>query len=77
MHERYGFLYEIFAILIAFINKKTIVLCVVLNMLSLVTYGYYLYGAGYNARLLASINGVIYLAYLAILIPALYNDKVN
>ena len=71
MHERYGYLYEILAIAIAFINKKTILLCIVLNTVSMVTYGSYLYDAGYNARILAVVNGLTYIFYLFLLMPGL------
>ena len=69
MHERYGYLYEILAILIAFVDKKTIIPCVVLNMVSLITYSLYLYGVSYDMRILGCINGLVYLAYVVILVP--------
>ena len=55
MHERYGYLYEILAILIAFVDRKTIIPCVVLNMVSLITYSLYLYGVSYDW---AGISGI-------------------
>ena len=75
MHERYGYLYEILAIAIVFINKKTILLCIVLNTVSMVTYGSYLYDAGYNARILAVVNGAVYLLYLYQFLPVLLKKK--
>ena len=69
MHEHYGYLYEILAILIAFVDKKTIIPCVVLNMVSLITYSLYLYGVSYDMRILGCINGLVYLAYVVILVP--------
>lgn len=71
MHERYGYLYEILAILIAFVDRKTIIPCVVLNMVSLITYSLYLYGVSYDVRILGCINGLVYLAYVVILVPAI------
>lgn len=71
MNERYGYLYEILAILIAFVDRKTIIPCVVLNMVSLITYSLYLYGVSYDVRILGCINGLVYLAYVVILVPAI------
>lgn len=71
MHERYGYLYEILAILIAFVDRKTIIPCVILNMVSLITYSSYLYGVSYDARILGCINGLVYLAYVVMLVPSI------
>lgn len=68
MHERYGFVYEILAIAIAFVNKKTIPLLVSLCSISMVTYGYYLYYRSMDMNILAVINLVTYVIYLWILI---------
>ena len=77
MHERYGYLYEILAILIAFVDRKTIIPCVVLNMVSLITYSTYLYGVSYDARILGCINGLVYLAYVVMLVPAILRKSVQ
>lgn len=77
MHERYGYLYEILTIMIAFVDRKTIIPCVVLNMVSLITYSAYLYGVSYDARILGCINGLVYLAYVVILAPAILKKSVQ
>lgn len=77
MHERYGYLYEILAILIAFVDRKTIIPCVVLNMVSLITYSSYLYGVSYDVRILGCINGLVYLVYVVILVPAILKKSVQ
>ena len=71
MHERYGYLYEILAIMIAFIDQRTSLLCIILNMLSVVTYGAYLYHTSYNDIVLAVINVLTYIFYLYLLLPDL------
>lgn len=77
MHERYGYLYEILAILIAFVDRKTIIPCVILNMVSLITYSSYLYGVSYDARILGCINGLVYLAYVVMLIPSILKKSMQ
>lgn len=67
MHERYGFLYEILAIIFAVIIPKTIPLCIGLICLSLNTYGKYLFGASENLIILSCINLIIYIAYIFIM----------
>ncbi len=42
MHERYGFVYEILALIYVFYNSRSIWLLILLNILSLATYGHYL-----------------------------------
>lgn len=67
MHERYGFLYEILAIIIAFVNKKTIPLLISLNCISIATYGSYLYFRDIDMNLLAVANFVTYVIYFGII----------
>ena len=67
MHERYGFCYEILAISIIVINKKTIPLMLSLQVLTICTYGHYLYGSPIDINLLAVINVVIYVLYCYVL----------
>ncbi|MBO5336619.1 MAG: DUF2029 domain-containing protein [Lachnospiraceae bacterium] len=67
MHERYGFIYEMLAIGIVFLNKKTIPLLVTLTCLSLYTYGAYLYDSIISIRVLSVVNIVTYLLYWYIL----------
>ncbi len=67
MHERYGFSYEIIAIVIAFMIVKTIPLAIGLTCLSLTTYGAYLFNNTTNEWFLSLINLIIYVTYMIIL----------
>ena len=65
MHERYGYLYEILAILLALVNKKTIKLMIPLYMITLITYGHYLFGLSYGVNVYMGIaNTVIWFGYI-------------
>lgn len=48
MHERYGYLYEVFAIILAILIPKTIPLCAGLCATSMNMYGIYLFGISGN-----------------------------
>lgn len=64
MHERYGFMYEILAIVIAFLIPKTIIPAVLLLCLSLITYGSNLV---YNLEIhpvMGIANFAVYLVYI-------------
>ena len=63
MHERYGFCYEILAIIILFLNKKTAIPFSLLLFLSCSTYGHYLFGMGIDLRFLGVINTGVYIWY--------------
>ena len=64
MHERYGFLYEILAIVTVFLIPKTLPLLISLLCLSLITYGSnLLYNIDVNS-VMGTANFAIYLAYL-------------
>lgn len=63
MHERYGYCYEILAICVIFINKKTIPLLFSLLYMTFCTYGHYLYATPVNITSLAVINTITYLLY--------------
>lgn len=67
MHERYGYVYDILAIIIAVINLRTIPSIVVLNLISLTTYGKYLFGNVYNIKLFSTINFISFVVYVMIL----------
>ncbi|MCR5416511.1 MAG: hypothetical protein K6E79_06935 [Pseudobutyrivibrio sp.] len=67
MHERYGYLFEVLAIVIAFISYNTIPLLVGINCLSLTTYGAFLFGNTVNEWSLAVINIILYILYMIIL----------
>ncbi len=65
MHERYGYPYEIMAILLAVLVPKTIPLCVALMGISLCTYGSYLFQSNpVSLQVLAVVNLLIYGTYL-------------
>ena len=67
MHERYGFLYEILAIILAIIIPKTIPLAAMLIVISMNTYAAYLFYAQTNYVTLIWFNLFVYLAYVYIL----------
>ena len=75
MHERYGYVYEIFAILIFFENRKTFPLLVLIHGISLMTYGFYLHGSTINLSVLAVINLIAYGCYSFILMRQLMNKR--
>lgn len=75
MHERYGYLYEILAIILAVRIPKTIPLCAGLLGISLCTYGIYLFQwECVPLNTLALLNVAIYLAYVWIL-PCKNNEQ--
>jgi len=65
MHERYGYLYEILALMIACIHPKTLPLCLGLLGISLCTYGSYLFKIEtLNLITLTVLNLGIYIGYV-------------
>ena len=73
MHERYGYLYEICAIILAVLIPKTLPLCLGLQIISLNTYGIYLFDIPINYPVLAIANFTIYIAYCYALKAELQN----
>lgn len=71
MHERYGFLYEMIAIILAVLIPKTFPLCLGLLLMSLRTYGSYLFEIEINLVYLSILNLAIYIGYLHLLNPEL------
>lgn len=67
MHERYGFVYEILALLIAFFIPKTIPLLTVMYSLTAITYGQCLFGGPDVTRTMGVINLLLYVAYVMVL----------
>ena len=67
MHDRYGFCYEIFAVIIAFLNIKTVLPAVMISSISLVTYGNFLFGRSMNLTVLTIANLVTYIIYMIML----------
>ncbi len=71
MHERYGFIYEILAIVYVFKNKKSVIPCILLQVLSVCTYSRYLFGADTSLILLTCLNLFVYLWYAKLFIDEL------
>ena len=71
MHERYGFLYEMIAIILAVLIPKTFPLCLGLLLMSLRPYGSYLFEIEVNLVYLYILNLAIYVGYLHLLNPEL------
>ena len=66
MHERYGYAYEIFALLYMICNKKAIPFAIGLIAISSVTYSFFLGWTNYNAFCLAICNLICYAGLLII-----------
>ena len=73
MHERYGFVYEILAILYCFKNKRSVIPCILLQVISICTYSRYLFGADTSLILLTVLNLAVYLWYARLFVSEL-ND---
>ena len=67
MHERYGYLYDMCAVMIAVLIPQTIPLCVGLLVISLHIYGYYLFGVPVDHIFLTFVNIAVYLGYLYVI----------
>lgn len=63
MHERYGYIYEVLAVLILIYDRKTALLCIALQICTMITYSSYLFAYAYNARWLTSLNVLIFVGY--------------
>lgn len=64
MHERYGYLMEILFIVYAIVWKKKVVMCCMVNFITLCTYCNYLFGNSvFNMNMLAIINIIMYILY--------------
>jgi Gpi18-like mannosyltransferase len=69
MHERYGFIYEVLAIILAVLIPKTAPLCAGLIGITVCTYGSYLFGwQSLPLNTLAVINVALFVAYSCILL---------
>lgn len=76
MHERYGYPYEMLAILLAVLQPKTAPLCAGLIGISLCTYGSYLFGTeSLSLVTLAVLNLAVYGMYLRLLSPTLLPNR--
>lgn len=68
MHERYGYIYEILAILYMFKNKKSIIPCFLLTIISIATYSIYLFVTPIHLQALGVMNLLVYIWYCFIVI---------
>ena len=66
MHERYGYIYEVLAIIYIFYNKRSRIPCIALQIISMVTYAFYLLFVPRNLTLLALVNLIVYVGYCAL-----------
>lgn len=67
LHERYGFLYEILAIVVAFAYRKTIPLMMAIALMTMMSYGVYLFGNTISELSVSLFNFIIYSGYVIIL----------
>ncbi len=63
MHDRYGYLYEILALFLAFRYYKTIPMLLLTYSVSVIAYGLYLFTFGANLALISFLNLVAYALY--------------
>lgn len=63
MHDRYGYVYEILALLLIFKNKKTIIPCIFLQLISLITYSNFLFHVSLSLEVLEVVNFLVYGVY--------------
>lgn len=77
MHERYGYMYEILAIIILFLNKESVKLIVPLYMLTITTYGKFLFKLPHSVDVYTGIANIsVWIGYVYILSKELYGtDK--
>ena len=64
MHERYGFIYEILALFLAFWYVKTIPLLTLMYFTTFATYSHFLFAYGIDSVRLAWFNVLVYMAYV-------------
>ena len=75
MHERYGYIYVLTAILLIFVNKKLFFPGIGVIMLSCLTYGFFLFDVVYPTLVFSIINTLIYGWYVYVFLIANKNDK--
>lgn len=75
MHERYGYVYEICAIMIAVIIPKTIPLATLLIAMSTCTYSAYLFCSDVDFIKLSWLNLFVYVIYVLVLNKELISEK--
>lgn len=67
MHDRYGYVYEMLALIIVFVNIKTAIPYILMMITTMQIYGPYLFRTEINLFMLAIINVVAYVAYCALI----------
>ncbi|MBQ9247063.1 MAG: hypothetical protein IJ171_00580, partial [Ruminococcus sp.] len=77
MHERYGFIYEILGLMLAFWFVKTIPLLVLMYLTSFATYSNYLFQLATDSTTLCVINTLVYLAYVIYLSKQLFKEETD
>ena len=76
MHERYGYLYEILAIVIFIWKKETAVFLVPMYCMTIMTYASFLFGTNTRASVgMAAVNLIIYLGYLFLLMKEMTTEQ--
>lgn len=75
MHDRYGFVFEILAIVVLFINKKTLITIIPLWLTALCSYSVFLLHLETNMRILAIFNCATYVLYLYILFKNMFQNQ--
>lgn len=74
MHERYGYLYEILAILVVFLQIRTLPCLVGMYLASFAIYGKYLFMFEINLPVLSIVNTLAYIGYIVILTREMLKD---
>lgn len=67
MHERYGYLYEILAIFVLFLEIRTLPLIIAMYIVSFAIYGTYLFYHTTDMTVLSILNVLTYIGYLYVL----------
>ena len=74
MHERYGYLYEILAILVVFLQIRTLPCLVGMYLASFAIYGKYLFMFEINLPALSIVNTLAYIGYIVILTREMFEN---
>ena len=75
MHERYGYIYEVLAIIYLFYNRKAKLPCLAIQIVSIVTYAFYLMYVPRNLTVLALVNTVIYISYAYLYVKGISDEE--
>lgn len=77
MHERYGYIYEILAIIYLFYNRKSWIPCVLMQIVSIVNYAWYLMFIPRDLTLLAVLNFGVYIWYAVCYVKGIDSQSEN